>query len=98
MRTECPDIINDRSNELRRRLITMPSQRFDEALLSEFLSRVVERFGYAGGVERESVPAQDGPLPGRAVPFLEEPQHGRSRPEPFQRPVLTPSKRRKLCA
>ena len=40
MRTELPDILHDRSNQGRRRLPTTSSQGVDQAVLSEFLSRI----------------------------------------------------------
>jgi len=56
MRAELRSIIKNRSNQYPRRLLTMSSQQLDKAVLSEFLSCIVERFGYAVGVECERIP------------------------------------------
>src|SRR5271166_291124 len=98
MRTERLDISNNRSNQNRRRLLTMSSQGFDKALLSEFLSCRVERFGYAVGVECECVSGGEWTLSGRALPFLEEAQHGARRVEPFQGTVVPEQERGEMPA
>src|SRR5271165_3528938 len=85
-RTERSDITNDRSNQHRRRLVAVPSQRLDKALLSELLARCVKRFRYSVGIEGERVSAQQCALPGRAIPFLEQPQNGEVEPSRSSEP------------
>src|SRR6266568_2123807 len=62
----------------------MLSQRFDQALFSEFFSAIVERFGDAVGVERECVSWEELAFPNRAIPFFEESQHRAGGFEPCQ--------------
>src|SRR5579863_7132681 len=70
----------------------MPPQRFNQALLAELLFRTVERFGDAVGVERERVSWKQAPFANRAIPFLEESQHGARGIEPLQS-VIAPEKK-----
>src|SRR5664279_1562670 len=76
----------------------MAAQRLDQAMLSKFLPRGVKRFGYAVGVERECVSARERALAGRAIPLLEESQHGGRGAESFQSAILAQKKCREMSA
>ena len=54
--TELLNLIDNRCNHPLCREFSMPLQRFDQTQFSEFLSRIVERFGYTIGVKYERVP------------------------------------------
>ena len=53
----------------------MRQQRLDQALFSEFLTCIVEGFGYSIGVERECVSWEERPFLYRTIPFLKNPQN-----------------------
>src|SRR5271165_6509160 len=67
-------------------------------MLSVFLPRGVERLGYTVGVECECVSTGERTLPGRAVPFLEQPQHSAGGAEPFQRAISAQKQRTQMSA
>ena len=62
----------------------MAPQGLDQALVSEFLSRVVERFSDAVGVERKRVSRAEQAFVDQAIPGLKKAQHGARGIEPFQ--------------
>src|SRR5690348_14482081 len=70
----------------------MLSHCLDQALFSEFLCSIVERFGDAVRVERERVSRVEPAFPNRAIPFFEESQHGAGGFEPFQSAVAPEEK------
>src|SRR5689334_5252185 len=54
----------------------MSPHHLDQALFSEFLPCIVERFGYAVCVQSKRVPEAKSGLPNRTIPFIEESQYG----------------------
>jgi hypothetical protein len=61
----------------------MLPQGFDQALFSEFLSRIVERFGHAIGVECKGVSWDETALSDGALPPCGQPQHSAGGIQPF---------------
>src|SRR6478672_6229484 len=76
----------------------MPVQRVQEALFSEFLARLVERFDDAVGIERERVARRELTFGNGTIPFFEEAEHGTRGIEPFQRSVAAQVKAREVPA
>jgi hypothetical protein len=70
----------------------MPAERLHEALFSEFFSYVVERFGYAVGIEREGVAGGEPAFADRTIPVVKKAQNGTSGMEAFQS-VIVPEKK-----
>src|SRR2546428_6256990 len=70
----------------------MSPQRFDQALFSEFLSSMVERFGYPVGVECERVARGEPAFLDRTMPFFEKPQDSAGGIEPFKS-VIAPQEK-----
>ncbi len=68
MRAELPDLFRKGGKQGLRRQLTMLPQGFDQAVFSKFLSRIVERFGHAIGVERKGVSWEETALPNGAFP------------------------------
>ena len=70
----------------------MPTQRFDQALFSEFFSGIIERFGNAVGVKSERVAGEKLEFGNRAVPYREDSQYCARGIQPFQRAVAPQQK------
>jgi hypothetical protein len=84
VRAELAHFIDDRCNRRLCGLVPMAPQGIDQALVSEFLSRIVERFGDAVGVEYEGVSRAEQAFVDQAIPCLEKAQQGARGIEPFQ--------------
>src|SRR5712664_1423947 len=76
----------------------MPLQRFNQALLSEFLSGIVERFGHAVGVENQCISGEWLPLLQHAIPILKQTQNRGDGGEPFQSAIAPEEKGGKMPA
>jgi hypothetical protein len=74
----------------------MAAKRFDQAALSEFFSRVVERLGRSVGVEEECVSREELAFFERAIPILKESQHSGRRLESLQSVIAPQEKGRKI--
>ena len=62
----------------------MLPKSFDEALLTEFFSRVVERFGHPIRIEHQRVTWEQAALPNSTTPLLGQSQDGACGIEPFK--------------
>src|SRR5215470_12039462 len=76
----------------------MSPQCFDEEPFPEFLSCIVERFSYAVGIECECVSLEELAFPDRAIPLVEESQHGARGTEPLKRVIAPEEKGRERPA
>src|SRR4051795_3240199 len=70
----------------------MAAERCNQTLFSEFFSCVIERFGYAVGVEREGVAGGEPAFANRAIPIFEEAENGAGGIEAFES-VIVPEKK-----
>ncbi len=70
----------------------MPPQRFDQALDSEFLASIVERFGDAVGVEHQRVSGEEAAFAYRAIPFFKDSEYRARGFQPFQS-VIAPEEK-----
>jgi hypothetical protein len=68
MSPEPPNILDQRRNQRLGRHSTVPSQHFNQPLLTELLSRAVERFGHAVGIEHQQISREQLPLLQQAIP------------------------------
>src|SRR5882762_3053384 len=84
LRAELLNLSNNRVHRALRRKPAIAPQRFNQAPFAEFLLLRVVGFGDAISVKRERVSSAKPALANRAIPFLEDPQHGRRGLEPFQ--------------
>ena len=69
-------LVNDGIQQVGARSVSIFLQRRDQAFLTELFIRVVERFRYAIGVERNRISSTERSLAGLAVPLTEESQNG----------------------
>src|SRR5579863_3919316 len=83
MRAELPDLVDNRPDGSARRLTAMPSDRFDQAVLAEFLFCVIKGFGDAIGVENQRVSRTEAALVNRAIPLLKQADHSAGGIEPL---------------
>ena len=73
-------------------------QCFNQALFSEFVSRIVKTFSNAIAVECECVPFQEFAFRHRRIPFSEKSKHRTCRIEPFESAITAEKKRAVLSA
>ena len=66
IRTEPPDLLNNRTNQGLRRKLAIPTQRSNQTLLSKFFSAIVRRFSYAIRVKHEYISGKELPFFKRA--------------------------------
>lgn len=89
--SEALNLIDDLPDEPFGALVAMPPQSFDEAQVSEFLSRVVLRLCDAVSIERESVPGRQLAFLYDAIPLFKQSEYGARGTEPFHT-VIAPEK------
>jgi hypothetical protein len=89
MSPEPPNFLDQRRNQRLGRHSTVPSQHFNQPLLTELLSRAVERFGHAVGIEHQQISREQLPLLQQAIPVLEWPQYCRLGNQPLQTTVAS---------
>jgi len=76
----------------------VPLERFDQALFSELLSRIVERFGDPIGIEHQQVSRKEPALGHRVIALRKEPHYRGGGIEPFHAVVTTEEQRREVPA
>ncbi len=67
----------------------MPAQRFDQALLSELFSLIVEGFGYAVRIQSEGVSRAELAFANRAIPVFKKTKNGAGGIKAFESAIAT---------